>query len=585
MAAVPVAQRAHRRRGARAGGSCAASGAAACCRTSSPSTSTSAAAWWRSCSGSTRADFVRTRAFARRRPAGMAPKRCHARSRSRPNGLGRRWWTDGRCRVNAAIAVLGTIVAAQYLVIGLYVVPRLARLADYRGRLIRLAQWGAAAFFVGCGLTHLGIADPQRGGAVGGRRPASSSSSTSGRTSPRCVGGATFIVIVARKLDVRFAAKDDVSGERARARLAAIVQDSQDAIIAIDARRRVTGWNPGAERLLGYTAEEMVGRPIRDIVPAAEAPFHEAFTGRVLKHGEAAQFEGTRVRRGRHDGRRSRCPSRPSAARRARSSACRPSCGTSASASGRRPDGPSSWRSSPRRRSASAARSSRRRLASCSSPCARRRLRPGAPGEPGAARDARPRRRASSQDLTLPRRDPSGRPRPVRGAAAGRDGRRGPRAPPTRSGSSAPTAARSPSRCAPRPCATATASRSTSSATSRTSRRSAARRRTSAISPTTTPDRARQSPPLRGGRRPRGRRGTALRARRRAPGRRSRQLQVRQRHLRPRGRRSPARRRRAGDARAPARVGHHRPARRRRVRRDPPARDAPRRRAAPPPTC
>ena len=88
-----------------------------------------------------------------------------------------------------------------------------------------------------------------------------------------------------------------MSGERARARLAAIVQDSQDAIIAIDARRRVTGWNPGAERLLGYTAEEMVGRPIRDIVPAAEARLHEAFTGRVLKHGEAAQFEGTRVRR------------------------------------------------------------------------------------------------------------------------------------------------------------------------------------------------------------------------------------------------------------------------------------------------
>ena len=47
---------------------------------------------------------------------------------------------------------------------------------------------------------------------------------------------------------------DDVS------KLAAIVQSSDDGIIALDPKGRVTSWNPGAERLLGHTADEILGQ-------------------------------------------------------------------------------------------------------------------------------------------------------------------------------------------------------------------------------------------------------------------------------------------------------------------------------------
>ena len=57
------------------------------------------------------------------------------------------------------IAVLALAVAALYGFIGLYVVPRLARLADRTNLLIRTAQYGAAVFFLGCALTHIALAE------------------------------------------------------------------------------------------------------------------------------------------------------------------------------------------------------------------------------------------------------------------------------------------------------------------------------------------------------------------------------------------------------------------------------------------
>jgi len=50
-------------------------------------------------------------------------------------------------------------------------------------------------------------------------------------------------------------------------RLAAIVQSSDDAIISTTVGGVLTSWNPGATRLFGYSAEEMVGKPIALLVP------------------------------------------------------------------------------------------------------------------------------------------------------------------------------------------------------------------------------------------------------------------------------------------------------------------------------
>jgi PAS domain S-box-containing protein len=80
-------------------------------------------------------------------------------------------------------------------------------------------------------------------------------------------------------------------------RLAAIVESSDDAIIGKTLDGIVTSWNPGAVRMYGYTAQEMVGRSVATIFPPDRvgelAPILDQ-----LRRGEAVDhFETSRVRK------------------------------------------------------------------------------------------------------------------------------------------------------------------------------------------------------------------------------------------------------------------------------------------------
>ena len=85
--------------------------------------------------------------------------------------------------------------------------------------------------------------------------------------------------------------------EEASLRLAAIVRWSDEAIVAKDLDGIITAWNPAAERLFGFTAEEAVGRSIRMIVPA-DRQAEEDEVLRRLRRGEAIDhMETVRVRK------------------------------------------------------------------------------------------------------------------------------------------------------------------------------------------------------------------------------------------------------------------------------------------------
>ena len=60
----------------------------------------------------------------------------------------------------------------------------------------------------------------------------------------------------------------ETRADEARQQMAAIVTSSEDAIVSFTVDGIVTSWNRGAETLFGYTAAEIMGRPISVLVPS-----------------------------------------------------------------------------------------------------------------------------------------------------------------------------------------------------------------------------------------------------------------------------------------------------------------------------
>ncbi|WP_367849854.1 EAL domain-containing protein [Rhodoferax sp. WC2427] len=77
----------------------------------------------------------------------------------------------------------------------------------------------------------------------------------------------------------------------------AIVQSSDDAIIGKSLEGTITSWNPGAERIFGYTALEIVGQPILRLLPPDRVHEEDLILEKIKSGHGIEHFETVRVRK------------------------------------------------------------------------------------------------------------------------------------------------------------------------------------------------------------------------------------------------------------------------------------------------
>lgn len=83
-----------------------------------------------------------------------------------------------------------------------------------------------------------------------------------------------------------------------QARLAAIVDSSDDAIISKSLEGRILTWNGGAERLFGYSAEEAIDQSILMIIPPERASEEDEILARLRAGERIGHFETVRLAKG-----------------------------------------------------------------------------------------------------------------------------------------------------------------------------------------------------------------------------------------------------------------------------------------------
>ncbi|MCP5390033.1 MAG: PAS domain S-box protein [Sphingomonadaceae bacterium] len=99
---------------------------------------------------------------------------------------------------------------------------------------------------------------------------------------------------------MRFVARDATLiklGHTAQARLAAIVESSADAIVSKTLTGTIMTWNESAERIFGYTADEMIGESVWRLVPADRVAEEEGFLACVARGDKVENVETVRLRK------------------------------------------------------------------------------------------------------------------------------------------------------------------------------------------------------------------------------------------------------------------------------------------------
>lgn len=91
---------------------------------------------------------------------------------------------------------------------------------------------------------------------------------------------------------------DRKRAEEARARLAAIIESSDDAVISKTLDGRILTWNRGAEKMFGYGESDAIGQPVTLIIPDELHAAEREVLARVARGERLEPFETVRVARG-----------------------------------------------------------------------------------------------------------------------------------------------------------------------------------------------------------------------------------------------------------------------------------------------
>jgi len=85
--------------------------------------------------------------------------------------------------------------------------------------------------------------------------------------------------------------------EAAKARLAAIVEGSNDAIIGKTLEGMIDTWNSGAEKIFGYSASEAIGQPVLMLIPPERRGEEHEILARIGRGESVKPFEAVRLRK------------------------------------------------------------------------------------------------------------------------------------------------------------------------------------------------------------------------------------------------------------------------------------------------
>lgn len=91
--------------------------------------------------------------------------------------------------------------------------------------------------------------------------------------------------------------RERARAERARSHLAQVVAGTQDAVLSKDLDGVITSWNPAAEELYGYSAEEAIGRNIAFLMPDERKHEEREILDRVRRGESLRTYETRRIRK------------------------------------------------------------------------------------------------------------------------------------------------------------------------------------------------------------------------------------------------------------------------------------------------